>query len=446
MNHDAQTDGKNNGVVGEGGVGEDPSSSSFSQAAAAPFSSNIIDDDAATDPPPTPSILSKNQRKKQARYEKSIAIKRRKKEQTKEVKRLKAMKEGRDLVAERACQLNNEAAGIGKAKRDAKWQSLFTRHGSRNGSFRICFDCSFESQMTEKECNSLALQIRYVYAVNRRSSHPVRVDVCGLGREKSNNKTRAQLENVDGFPDRWKDRAFLCHEDDIEMVYSNFYRCDDAKTSEEEKGGVTRDSNDDSQNVFDDTIGKNGDDGREKSLKISANGYAIADNIQHHDDTIKSSGKSLSQLPPNHKFVYLTGDSSNTLTTLNDNTTYIIGGIVDRNRLKLAALHRAEHINAHLPHLNVTTARLPLEEYLDFKGSTRILTCNHVFEILLHYRENGCTDWRTAIMAVLPCRKDVKEKKTQTYAQWSSKDDDEDGEEEEDEREDKRPKAAGSVE
>ena len=430
----SQTDDNDDGVGGEGGgVGEDPSSSSFSQAVAAPLSTNNNDDASATHSPQTTTGMSKSQRKKQVRYEKSLAIKRKRKEQIKEVKRLKAMKEGRDLVAERACQLNNEAAGIGKAKRDAKWQSLFARHGSSSGngrsSFRICFDCGFESQMTEKECNSLALQIRYAYAVNRRSSHPVHVDVCGLGH---GSKTRIQLDNVDGFPDRWKDRAFHCHEDDIEVVYSNFYRCDDAKTStEEEKGDAIRDSNDIAQNDFDATTCKYEDDGREdNSLIVIANETTNADNI--NDDTVKSCGKSLSQqLPSNHKFVYLTGDSPHTLTTLNDNTTYIIGGIVDRNRLKLAALHRAEHINSQLPQLNVTTARLPLEEYLDFKGSTRILTCNHVFEILLHYRENGYTDWRTSIMAVLPCRKDVEEKKTQS-ARLSSKDVEDDDEREAD--------------
>ena len=434
----SQTDDNDNGVGGEGGgVGEDPTSSSFSQAAAAPLSSNNnVDASSATDPPQTTTTgMSKSQRKKQVRYEKSLAIKRKRKEQIKEVKRLKAMKEGRDLVAERACQLSNEAAGIGKAKRDAKWRSLFARHGSSgNGrSFRICFDCGFESQMTEKECNSLALQIRYVYAVNRRSSHPVRVDVCGLGH---GSKTRIQLDNVDGFPDRWKDRAFHCHEDDIEMVYSNFNRCDDANTTTEEgKGDDKRDSNDIAQNDFDATTCKYEDDGREEnSSKVIANDTANADdNI--NADTVKSCGKSLSQqLPSNHKFVYLTGDSPHTLTTLNDNTTYIIGGIVDRNRLKLAALHRAEHINTQLPQLNVTTARLPLEECLDFKGSTRILTCNHVFEILLHYRENGYTDWRTSIMAVLPCRKDVEEKKTPS-ARLSSNDVEDSNEEDDDERE-----------
>jgi tRNA (guanine9-N1)-methyltransferase len=449
----SQTDDDNDNGVG-GGAGGDPSST-FS-----PLSSNSHNNASATAHSlltTKPSTMSKNQRKKQARYEKSIAIKRQRKQQTKEVKRLKAIKEGRDLVAERTCQLHNEAVGIGKAKRDAKWQSLFTqRGGGSSKSFRVCLDCSFESQMTDKECNSLALQIRYVYAVNRRSTHPVHVDICGLGGRKqqqqhgrsSGSKTRAQLENVDGFPDRWKDRAFHCHDDDVEVLYSNFIRCDDdddddakKKTEEVDDDRGSNNNNDAAHNDFDDTTtGKNEHDGceEENSLTVVAfNDTTDANNVNDDDTTVKSSGKLLSQqLPPNHKFVYLTGDSPHTLTTLNDNTTYIIGGIVDRNRLKLATLHRAEYINTQLPQLNVMTARLPLEEYLDFKGSTRILTCNHVFEILLHYRANGYTDWRTAIMAVLPCRKDVEEKKTQN-ARWSPKEDDEDNNEEEESEEDK---------
>jgi hypothetical protein len=34
---------------------------------------------------------------------------------------------------------------------------------------------------------------------------------------------------------------------------------------------------------------------------------------------------------------------------------------------------------------------------------------------LQRYRENGYDDWKKAIMAVLPCRKDVEEKKTDDY-------------------------------
>ena len=65
--------------------------------------------------------------------------------------------------------------------------------------------------------------------------------------------------------------------------------------------------------------------------------------------------------------------------------------------------YRAETIHARMPQLNFTTARLPLDEYLDFNNSTKVLTCNNVFEILQRYRECGYTDWRTSIMTVFPC-------------------------------------------
>jgi tRNA (guanine9-N1)-methyltransferase len=94
--------------------------------------------------------------------------------------------------------------------------------------------------------------------------------------------------------------------------------------------------------------------------------------------------------------VYLTNDSEHTLTDLDDKKIYVIGGIVDRNRLKWAAFERASS-------LGVATARLPLEEHLKMQV-TRVLTCNHVFDILLKYREHG-RDWKKALNSVLPLRK-----------------------------------------
>jgi tRNA (guanine9-N1)-methyltransferase len=94
--------------------------------------------------------------------------------------------------------------------------------------------------------------------------------------------------------------------------------------------------------------------------------------------------------------VYLTNDSEHTLTDLDDKKIYVIGGIVDRNRLKWAAFERASS-------LGVATARLPLEEHLKMQV-TRVLTCNHVFDILLKYREHG-QDWKKALNEVLPLRK-----------------------------------------
>ena len=100
------------------------------------------------------------------------------------------------------------------------------------------------------------------------------------------------------------------------------------------------------------------------------------------------------------KIVYLTSDSETTLTELEDNKIYIIGGIVDRNRLKRAAINRAEA-------LGVATAKLPLDEHLKKMQATRVLTVNHVFEIMIRYRENG-KDWKKALLDVLPHRKEVR--------------------------------------
>lgn len=98
--------------------------------------------------------------------------------------------------------------------------------------------------------------------------------------------------------------------------------------------------------------------------------------------------------------VYLTSDSDNTLEKLDATKIYVIGGIVDRNRLKRAAISRAQTIG-------VATAKLPLERYLKDMPSTRVLTCNHVFSILLKCSEYN-NDWKKALKVVLPSRKDAK--------------------------------------
>ena len=98
--------------------------------------------------------------------------------------------------------------------------------------------------------------------------------------------------------------------------------------------------------------------------------------------------------------VYLTSDSENTITTLDTEKVYVIGGIVDRNRLKRAAIDRAEL-------LGVQTAKLPLDEHLKKMPATRVLTCNHVFDILLKWKEHD-GDWGKALQEVLPTRKEAE--------------------------------------
>jgi tRNA (guanine9-N1)-methyltransferase len=98
--------------------------------------------------------------------------------------------------------------------------------------------------------------------------------------------------------------------------------------------------------------------------------------------------------------VYLTSDAPTVLDKLEPTKVYIIGGIVDRNRLRGAALGRATQ-------LNITTRRLPIMEHLKSMASTKVLTCKHVFDLLLGVRDND-GDWRKALVDVLPSRKDAQ--------------------------------------
>jgi tRNA (guanine9-N1)-methyltransferase len=203
-------------------------------------------------------------------------------------------------------------SGVGWKFRNDKWKERFERNSSK---YQICLDGSFESVMTSKEVNSLASQIRYCYASNKRAKHPVNATVTNCS-----GSTLDHLKNVSGF-DQWVNRAFRHTEEGLSDAY-----------------------------------------------------------------------------PDKSKLVYLTSDSENILETLEDDKVYIIGGIVDRNRLKRAAIDRAEQ-------LGIATAKLPITDYLSMV-TTQVLTCNHVFEILVKYREHG-NDWKKAFLDVLPVRKDA---------------------------------------
>jgi len=235
------------------------------------------------------------------------------KAQIKQAKRIKAEAEGRDLDKERKEQLEREKSGEGRKRRDAlKMKYMKTIETS----FGVGFDCSFENQMTSKETNSLASQIRYAYAANKRSKNPCQIYVSSL-----KGPTFDFMSKVCGFPDNWTRWGFQCSDKDL-----------------------------------------------------------------------------VEMLPNKSKLVYLTSDSKNELEHLDDDKIYIIGGIVDRNRLSRAAINRAEA-------LGLETAKLPISSYFKLV-TTKVLTCNHVFEILLKYREYG-NDWKKAMLDVLPQRKNA---------------------------------------
>lgn len=102
--------------------------------------------------------------------------------------------------------------------------------------------------------------------------------------------------------------------------------------------------------------------------------------------------------PEDGEIIYLSSDSPDTLTELKPYSTYIIGGLVDKNRHKGVCYKQATE-------RGVKTAKLPIGDYIQM-ASRSVLTTNHVMEIMLRWLETG--DWGEAFMQVLPQRKGGK--------------------------------------
>ena len=118
------------------------------------------------------------------------------------------------------------------------------------------------------------------------------------------------------------------------------------------------------------------------------------------------------------KLVYLTSEADEALLDIDPDTVYVIGGIVDHNRMK-GLTHQDATARG------IRTARLPLEETIDM-ASRKVLTINHCYEMMLAFAnimalqqrkkdlgEEPLTAkqcWARAATAVLPARKGAHSK------------------------------------
>ncbi|KAJ3341822.1 tRNA methyltransferase 10 [Gonapodya sp. JEL0774] len=116
------------------------------------------------------------------------------------------------------------------------------------------------------------------------------------------------------------------------------------------------------------------------------------------------------------QIVYLTADTPNEISTLEEGAIYVIGGLVDKNRHKGLTYQRAIE-------KGINVAQLPIGQYLKLT-QRKVLTVNHggscprrsvcswmyshdaelsVFEILSRFVETN--DWKIALTDVIPQRK-----------------------------------------
>lgn len=98
---------------------------------------------------------------------------------------------------------------------------------------------------------------------------------------------------------------------------------------------------------------------------------------------------------PREQLVYLTADSPNVLRTFDHSKVYIIGALVDRSIQSGLSLTNAKR-------LKLTTARLPLDEFLHWEIGAKNLTLDQMIRIMITLKESG--KWEEALKFV-PKRK-----------------------------------------
>lgn len=290
----------------------------------------------AQDPPP----MSKNQLKKLRKKQEWEAGREERKVIRKE--KVVAKRERKRAAKDQAEAEGGEKPLTGAEKR--------MRHIQRPVQLNvtIILDCDFDNLMRDNERVSLGSQITRCYSDNKNSKYRAHLTVSSFG-----GHLRERFDGLlNGVYKQWKGMRFM-DEDFVE-------------TSVKAKEWM--------------------DDTRGKPFRGAFAKYADLEPAQ------------IEELKQQGEVVYLSSESDDTLEELKPFSTYIIGGLVDKNREKGICHKRATE-------RGIRTAKLPIGKYLDM-ASRKVLATNHVNEIMVHWLE--CGDWGEAFMKVMPKRKGGK--------------------------------------
>ncbi|KAJ4986859.1 tRNA (guanine(9)-N1)-methyltransferase [Stagonosporopsis vannaccii] len=309
--------------------------------------SAIAADEAAGDAIEEPKI-SKNQLKKQRRHERWESGR-----EDRKLKRKEKLKEKKERRREAWAASHTPDENGNPPQLPSTRPSRNNAGAGTQVPITVVFDCDWENLMFDAELKSLGLQITRCYSDNRKAKYRTHLAVSSWG-----GKMKERFEGILGNQHTsWKGFKFF-EEDFVEV----------SKKSREwmtgPRGGV---------------------------VAGAMKGEDAVDEAGDEEETDKPSDEE-------GEVIYLSSESENTLTTLKPNSTYIIGGLVDKNRHKGVCHKRAVE-------RGIKTAKLPIGEFLEMK-SRQVLVTNHVLEIMLKWLELG--DWGQAFMAVLPERKGAK--------------------------------------
>ena len=256
----------------------------------------------------------------------------------------------------------------------------------------ILIDCGFDDLMVEKEMISLGSQLTRAYSDNHRAPFQAHLAISSWGgalKQRFDTVLNKHYLN-------WRGVRF--EDDDFAIVSTK------ATTWMQSKGGgklagvfekyQAQPEVDNVQPTEPDAdkfvSAAEGSDGSSISPKPIMNESSIA-----AEPSLTNDAKTEQSCLPLAETIYLTSDSPDTLTELKPNSTYIVGGLVDKNRHKGICYKTALD-------KGVRTAKLPIGEYMSMQ-SRFVLATNHVVEIMLRWLE--CGDWGEAFMKVIPKRK-----------------------------------------
>jgi tRNA (guanine9-N1)-methyltransferase len=261
----------------------------------------------------------------------------------------------------------------------------------------LLIDCDFDNLMRDNERISLGGQLTRCYSDNKNAAFRAHLTICSF-----NGKLRERFDGVlNKTYTNWKGVRFLDEDFVVASEKAKEWMADDKRGGRlagvfekyvpviEEKQETTTEETK--------TEDVKTEDAKTEAIKAEDTKQSTTLNPKHRVYTKPTSlpPADLEALHAQAETIYLSADSDYTLTELKPFSTYIIGGLVDKNREKGICAARASAAG-------IKTARLPIGDYLAM-ASRKVLTTNHVHEIMLKWLE--CGDWGEAFMSVIPKRK-----------------------------------------